>query len=162
MREAHDVVGALGSPNEKKEGSAVMVHRRIHVVCAALGLAAVAVAIAARPGSSQPPAEAGLEQAIRGVQQQAVRAWVDIAEQLADDPLFLERGGEEAEQFMARAEGLQMTLHGLIRVMSPPRPDRELPPSPGRFQFVEWAQEPMQYWVLDTATGELQRRQAPH
>ena len=103
-----------------------------------------------------------MKNAIMRVQQQAVQAWLDIAERMAQNPMFLEQGGEEAKQLLARAEGLQMVRRQLFSVMAPPRLEMEPPPTSGRFQFVEWAQEPTQYWVLDTATGGLERRQAPH
>jgi len=135
---------------------------RVRLLCVVVAVTALAVALAARPGSTQPTAdEAALREAIMRLQQQAVGAWLDIAHQLEDDPLLLERGGEEAEQLLARAEGLEMALHRLMAVMDPRRREPELPPMAGRFQFVEWAQEPMQYWVLDTVTGELDRRQGP-
>ncbi|MGD8237217.1 MAG: hypothetical protein PVH68_01580 [Armatimonadota bacterium] len=135
----------------------------IHVLCAVIAVAAVAVAIAARPGISQPPADdAGIDQAIMSLQRQLIQAWVDVADEVAANPLFLHERGEEAEQLLARAEALGRIRHELFEALTPPRRGRELPEMAGRFQFVEWAQEPMQYWVLDTATGELDRRQAPH
>jgi hypothetical protein len=140
-----------------------MFRHPIYVVCAVLAVGALAVAISARPGISQPPADdTGIDQAIGSLHRQLVKAWVDIAAKVAENPLFLEAGGPEAEQLLARAEALGMIRRELFEVLAPPRREPEAPPAPGRFQFVEWAQEPMQYWVMDTVTGQLDRRQAPH
>ena len=134
-------------------------HRHgIYLLCAVLVLAGLLVVFCARPGSSQPPDEQDLGAAIRVLQGKAVKAWLDVAQQLEENPLLLERGGEEAEEAIAYAEGLGMVVHRLMTTMDPRRREMQLPPTPGRFQFVEWAQEPMQYWVIDTVTGELDRR----
>ncbi len=102
------------------------------------------------------------KQGFTRLQQQLIEAWLDIADAIAVDPLYLERGGEDAEQLMVRAESLAMVRSKLFTSMAGPQPGPQMPPTAGRFQFVEWDQEPTFYWVLDTTTGQLDRRQAPH
>ncbi|MFQ6133874.1 MAG: hypothetical protein ACE5R4_17665 [Armatimonadota bacterium] len=90
--------------------------------------------------------------------QQLVGVWSQVAWGVAQDPMFLET--PEAEALMTKAETLRMIRHEMWEALEPPGG----PPGPednGRFQFVEWIVEGVNYWVLDTRTGEMHPREAP-
>ncbi len=134
-------------------------HQSLTVLSCAIG----ALALAAGLGRGQPTAPAddtllNPKALMQQVMVDLVQAWAEIAQQVSQDPMFLE--SPEAQPLFRRAESLQMVLHQMAAALRPEGPDPG-PEENGRFQFVEWQDPATSYWVLDTRTGDLHLRDAP-
>lgn len=135
--------------------------RSIGAVCAACLLCAGMVVgpLSGPAGWAQPPGPFADPGALhRQLIGQLVEAWSEVAQRVAQDPMFLE--SPEAEPLMMRAETLGMISRQMMAALRP----AEAGPGPaenGRFQFVEWIAPQATYWVLDTRTGEMHPREAP-
>jgi len=134
--------------------------RSVALVCAAVLLCAAAVVSwGQQPGAARgEPVDPGALH--KQVTTQLVETWAEIARQVAENPTFL--GSPEAEPLMRRAEALKMLHREMWQALRPDGPG--MGPGPeenGRFQFVQWVENGPAYWVMDTRTGELQRRETP-